>query len=136
VQPCLARGYPSTPKRILIAVDDPDLRRMTRCFLESRTRCEVCGEATNGCDAIEKAGTLNPDLILLDYSMPVLNGIEAGAVLQAIWPEVPVIMFTSRESPAIECAAISVGIRAVVPKADMDSLAGQLAILFESPNTR
>jgi chemotaxis response regulator CheB len=46
---------------------------MTRCFLESRARCEVCGEAANDIDAVEKTGTLNPDLILLDYSMPVLN---------------------------------------------------------------
>jgi DNA-binding NarL/FixJ family response regulator len=135
VRPCPGRGYLSTLKRILIAADDPDRRRMTRCFLESRARCEVCGEAANGFDAIEKAGTLNPDLILLDYSMPVLNGIEAGAVLQAIWPEVPVIMLTSQESAAIESAAVSAGIRAVVPNADMERLAGQLAILFESATT-
>jgi DNA-binding NarL/FixJ family response regulator len=109
---------------------------MTRWFLESRTRCEVCGAAANGFDAIERAGTLNPDLILLDYSMPVLNGIEAGAVLQAILPEVPIIKFIGKESSAIESAAISGGIRAVVPKADMDRLAGQLAILFESSNAR
>jgi DNA-binding NarL/FixJ family response regulator len=109
---------------------------MTRWFLESRTRCEVCGEATNGFDAIEKAGALNPDLILLDYSMSVLNGLEAGAVLQAILPEVPIIMFVSQESSAIESAAISAGIRGVVPKADLDKLAGQLAILFESANSR
>jgi DNA-binding NarL/FixJ family response regulator len=96
----------------------------------------VCGEAANGFDAIEKAGALNPDLILLDYSMPVLNGIEAGYVLQAILPEVPIIMFIGKESSAIESAAISAGIRAVVPKADMDRLAGQLAILFESANSR
>jgi DNA-binding NarL/FixJ family response regulator len=97
---------------------------MTRWFLESRTRWEVCGEAANGFDAIEKAGKLNPDLILLDYSMPVLNGIEAGAVLQAILPEVPVVMFIGKESSAIESAAISAGIRAVVQKADTDRLAG------------
>jgi CheY-like chemotaxis protein len=119
------------PKRILIAGDDADLRRVTRCFLESRTTCEVCGEAVNGVDAIEKAGTLNPDLILLDYSMPVMNGIEAGAVLKAMLPEVPVILFTGQDTWAIESAAISVGIRAVVPKTDMGSLAGQLEILLD-----
>jgi DNA-binding NarL/FixJ family response regulator len=119
-------------KRILIADDDEDIRRMIRCFLELRTTYEVCGEAVNGLDAIEKARTLNPDLILLDYSMPAMNGIESGAVLKAMLPEVPVILFTSQDSSSIESAAISVGIRAVVPKTDMDRLAEHLdTLLYE-----
>ena len=111
------------PKRILIADDDEDLRRVIRWFLESRTTYEVCGEAVNGFDAIEKARTLNPDLILLDYSMPDMNGVETGAVLKAMLPEVPIILFTSQDTVAIESAAISVGIRAVVPKTDIGRLA-------------
>jgi DNA-binding NarL/FixJ family response regulator len=118
------------PKQILIADDDEDLRRMLRWFLESRTTCEVCGEAVNGVDAIEKARTLSPDLILLDYSMPAMNGIETGAVLKAMLPQVPVILFTSQDTSAIESAAISVGIRAVVPKTDIGRLAGHLEILL------
>ena len=74
-------------KRILIADEDEDIRRVLRWFIESRTTCELCGEAVNGIDAIEKARTLKPDLILLDYSMPAMNGIETGAVLKAMLPE-------------------------------------------------
>jgi CheY-like chemotaxis protein len=85
------------PKRILIADDDEDIRRVIRWFIESRTTCKLCGEAVNGIDAIEKARTLNPDLILLDYSMPAMNGIETGAVLKAMLPNVPVILFTSQD---------------------------------------
>jgi DNA-binding NarL/FixJ family response regulator len=118
------------PKRILIADDNEDIRRVTRWFLESRMTCEVCGEAVNGFDAIEKARTLRPNLILLDYSMPVMNGIEAGAVLRAILPEVPVILFTNQDTRAIEPAAISVGIRAVVPKTEIGRLAGHLEALL------
>jgi DNA-binding NarL/FixJ family response regulator len=118
------------PKRILIADDNEDVRRVTRWFLESRTTCEVCGEAVNGVDAIEKARTLGPDLILLDYSMPAMTGIEVGAVLKAMLPEVPVILFTSQDTRAIESAAISVGIRAVVPKTDIGRLEGHLEALF------
>src|ERR1700722_18770410 len=118
------------PKRILIADDDDDIRRVIRWFLESRTTCEVCGEAVNGVDAIEKARTLNPDLILLDYSMPAMNGIETGAVLKAMLPEVPVILFTNQDTSSLESAAISVGIRAVVPKTDMGKLAGYLDTLL------
>ena len=118
------------PKRILIADDDEDLRRMIRWFLKLRTTYEVCGEAVNGVDAIEKARTLNPDLILLDYSMPAMNGIETGAVLKAMLPEVPVILFTNQDTSSLESAAISVGIRAVVPKTDMGKLAGYLDTLL------
>ena len=118
------------PKRILIADDDEDLRRVIRWFLESRTTCEVCGEAVNGVDAIEKARTLNPDLILLDFSMSAMNGIETGAVLKAMLPEVPIILFTSQDTGAIESAAISVGIRVVVPKTDISRLAKHIETLI------
>jgi DNA-binding NarL/FixJ family response regulator len=114
------------PKRILIADDDEDIRRVIRWFIESRTTCKVCAEAVNGIDAIEKARTLKPDLILLDYSMPAMNGIETGAVLKAMLPKVPVILFTSHDTRAIESAAISVGIRAVVSKTDIGRLAGHI----------
>ena len=118
------------PKRILIADDDEDLRRVLRWFLESRTTCEVCGEAVNGIDSIEKARTLSPDLILLDYSMPTMNGIETGAVLTAMLPGVPIILFTGTVAGQIESAAISVGIRAVVPKTDLARLAGHVENLL------
>jgi len=124
------------PRRILIADDDADIRKMTRCYLESQTTCEVCGEAVNGVDAIEKAGILHPDLILMDYAMPVLNGIEAGAVLKAILPEVPVILFTCQDILALEFAAISVGIRAVVPKTDLNMLSQHLELLLQHNNNK
>jgi chemotaxis response regulator CheB len=71
------------PKRILIADDDANLRKVLRYFIESRKACEVCGEAIDGEDAIEKAETLNPDLIILDYLMPKMNGIDVGAARRA-----------------------------------------------------
>jgi DNA-binding NarL/FixJ family response regulator len=116
------------PKRILIADDNEDLRRVIRWFLESQTTCEVCGEAVNGFDVIDKAITLNPDLILLDYSMPAMNGIEAGAVLKVMLPNVPLILFTAEDTGAIESAAISAGIQAVVAKTDI----GRLAVHIET----
>jgi chemotaxis response regulator CheB len=119
------------PKQILIADDDEDMRRVIRWLIESRTTWEVCGEAVNGMDAIEKARTLNPDFILLDYSMPVMNGIETGAVLTAMLPGVPIILFTGTDAGTIESAAISVRIRAVVPKADIGRLAGHLEKLLD-----
>ncbi len=119
------------PRRILIADDDEDIRTVLRGLLKSKPAWEVCGEAVDGFDAIVKAGTLNPDLILLDYSMPVLNGVEAGAVLKAMMPEVPIILFTGDDSSAIQSAAISVGIRAVVAKLDVCRLTRQLDVLLD-----
>jgi DNA-binding NarL/FixJ family response regulator len=117
-------------KQILIADHDEDLRRVLRWFLESRTTCEMCGEAFNGVDAIEKARTLNPDLILLVYSMPAMNGIDTGSVLKAMLPQEPIILFTSQDTSAIESAAISLSIRAIVPKIDIGRLAGHLETLL------
>jgi two-component system response regulator YesN len=119
------------PKRILIADDDEDLRAVIRLFLESNTSCEVCGEAVNGADAIEKAEKLNPDVILLDYAMPDMNGIETGVVLKAMMPEVPVILFTGDDSFAIQTAAMSAGIRIVSGKPDLGRLAGHLNTLLD-----
>src|ERR1700736_5947987 len=104
-------------KNILI-VDDS--------FVESRTHFEVCGEAVNGLDAIEKARTLHPALIVMDFSMPVMNGLEAGAVLKAMLPEVPIVMYTVHHTDAMKVQALAAGIRVVVQKHDIDGLAGHL----------
>ena len=69
--------------RILIVDDNASLRRCIRTFLESATPLEICGEAVDGVDAIQKAQQLNPDLILLDLAMPKMNGAEAASVLEA-----------------------------------------------------
>jgi CheY-like chemotaxis protein len=121
------------PRRILMVDRDADARKTTRCFLESRTTCEKCLEAANGVDTIAREGLLKPDLILLDYSMPVMNGIEAGAVLHTMLPEVPVILFAGQDTCAIESAAvaISAGICAVISKTDMGTLEEHLRTLFD-----
>ena len=118
-------------KNILIVDDSLPVRKLLRSFVESRTRFEVCGEAVNGLDAIEKARTLHPDLIVMDFSMPAMNGLEAGSVLKAMLPEVPVVMYTVHDSAAMKVQALATGIRAVVQKHDIDGLAGHLIELLE-----
>ena len=118
------------PKCILIADDNYQIRQMVRSFLESRPGFQVCGEAVNGLEAIEKALALNPDMILLDFSMPMMNGIEAASLLKVMLPKVPVILFTAFDSAAMESDAIAAGIRAIVPKSDMERLAGHLESLL------
>jgi DNA-binding NarL/FixJ family response regulator len=103
------------PKFVLIVDDNAGIRKAMRTFFEAQPELEVCGEAINGRDAIEKARLLHPDLIILDFSMPVMNGLEAAYVLQRILPAVPLVMYTLHKS-LISSSAASAGISAVVAK--------------------
>src|SRR5260370_18792460 len=79
---------------ILIADDNLNIRYLLRVFVETRTGFKVCGEAVNGTDAIEKAQQLQPELVLLDLSMPLMTGIEAAPVLKRMLPQTKIILFT------------------------------------------
>ncbi len=105
-------------KTILIA-DDNDAVRRAVC--EAFTRdpdFEVCGEAHDGQDAIEKAQRLKPDLIILDFAMPVINGFEAARALRDLMPSVPIIMFTLYDDEFMREKARLVGATEVVSKTD------------------
>src|SRR5436190_8684655 len=85
------------------------MRLSVRFLLQGRHTQLKMREAVDGVDAIEKAKTLRPDLILLDLAMPRLNGAEAAAVLKNDMPETPVILFTLTDLPIDSlCAAIDV----------------------------
>src|ERR1700683_4402610 len=82
------------PRTILVADDDPVIRK-TRCRLfEVEKDYDVCAEASNGQEAIELALKHRPELIILDLSMPVLNGMDAARELKKLMPSVPIILFT------------------------------------------
>jgi DNA-binding NarL/FixJ family response regulator len=106
------------PKTILIADDHDAVRRAIREAFTSEDDFEVCGEAQDGQDAIEKAERLRPDLIILDLSMPVMNGLEAGRALKARMPSAPIILFTLYVDQFLEQAARAAGIADVVSKND------------------
>jgi DNA-binding NarL/FixJ family response regulator len=73
--------------RILIADDHPVVRKGVCSILESRNDLEVCGEATNGEEAVQKSLRLNPDLIVLDVTMPVLDGFSAARKIRELLPK-------------------------------------------------
>src|SRR5258708_34312492 len=79
---------------LLICDDNPNIRYLLKAYVESRTPFEVCGEAEHGVDAIEKAKKLQPDLILLDLSMPVMTGAEAAVILKRTVPQMKIILFS------------------------------------------
>jgi DNA-binding NarL/FixJ family response regulator len=78
----------------------------------------VCGEAVDGREAIEKAPKLNPDLILLDFAMPRMNGGETAVVLKRLMPHVPIILFTMHEDSVNKTLAAAMRVDRVIAKAD------------------
>jgi two-component system nitrate/nitrite response regulator NarL len=105
-------------KSILIA-DDNEFIRQALCHLfTSQEDFDVCGDAENGMEAIEMAQLLHPDLILLDLSMPVMNGVEAACELKRLMPMVPIIVFSEYGDVFSEGEARSTGISAVVSKTE------------------
>ncbi len=107
------------PVRSVLVVDDNPLVRRMLCELFTREGdFDVCGEAENGREAIEKAQLLRPNLIVTDLSMPVMNGLEETRVLKKLMPAVPVIIFTAHSDPFIEKEAREAGVSAVVSKSE------------------
>ena len=89
--------------RSVLVVDDNPHVREALCELFTREGdFDVCGEAENGREAIEKAQRLRPDLIVADLSMPVMNGIEETRLLRKLMPRVPVIIYTAHSDSFIE----------------------------------
>jgi DNA-binding NarL/FixJ family response regulator len=103
-------------KSILIADDHETTRSIIRSFIESKAGFEVCGEAVDGVDAIEKAKELKPDLIILDLAMPRMNGAAAASVLKRTMPNVPIILFTMYDEVMGKALAAAVRVDLVLAK--------------------
>jgi DNA-binding NarL/FixJ family response regulator len=103
-------------KSILIADDSATIRTLIRAFIENRAGFEVCGEAVDGADAIEKAKELKPDLIILDLAMPRMNGAAAASVLKRRMPKIPIILFTMYDELMSETFSSAVQVDLVLSK--------------------
>ena len=103
---------------ILICDDNPNIRYLLRVFVESQTPFQVCGEASHGTEAIEKARVLQPELILLDLAMPVMSGAEAASVLKAMLPRTKIILFSMHMDNVPRSLAAAIGVDLALSKAD------------------
>jgi DNA-binding NarL/FixJ family response regulator len=101
---------------ILIVDDSAQIRNMVRLWLETDDKFEVCGEAADGVEGIEKALALKPDLIVLDLLMPRMNGLQAATALQSTMPEVPIILFTLFPDSELASQARNAGVASVLSK--------------------
>jgi len=115
------------PKLIFIVDDSTLVRRLVRNCLESRLEQVVCSEAADGLEAIQRARDSKPDLVVMDFCMPKLNGMEAAAALHSMYPRVPMILYTLHKDIVPEKLAKAAGIRAVVSKLEpVDKLIGEV----------
>lgn len=85
-------------------------------MLESRTDFEVCGEAKNGKEAVLKTQELHPDVVILDLSMPVLNGLDAARIIRQTSPNIPIVFVSIYDSGQIMKEAYRIGVRGFVLK--------------------
>jgi DNA-binding NarL/FixJ family response regulator len=118
--------------RFLI-VDDSDLvRRSLRMVLQANPDWEICGEAADGVSAVEMFKELRPNIVILDFQMPGINGIETARRMAEIAPAIPVVLFTQHASADLERHALEVGIRSVVSKTNAFPMVGMIESLLES----
>ncbi len=102
--------------KCVLLVDDNSLVRKTLRRIFETSGFEVCGELGDGDQAVKQAPILKPDLIVLDLSMPGLNGLEAAPLLRRLLPDVPIILFTIYPSVAIQQNARVAGVTSVISK--------------------
>jgi DNA-binding NarL/FixJ family response regulator len=102
--------------RILIVDDHEAVRKGVCAILSSRLDIEICGEAVNGKEAIDKAKTLRPDLVILDITMPVLNGFDAAREILKILPQTLIIMLSTHLTNQLVAQAKSSGAKGYVTK--------------------
>lgn len=124
----------SATVRIVIADDHEIFRRGLRSLLESHSDWEVCGEAVNGREAIEKVRELKPDVVVLDVTMPQVNGLEAAREIRRIVPESKVVILSQHEPALMRQSALAAGAGAYVTKSEVSR---ELMIAIEtmtSPN--
>ena len=106
--------------RVLIVDDHAFIRRGVQSILSGFPEWEPCGEADNGNDAIRLASELKPEIIIMDVSMPGLNGIEAARVIRKIEPDIKIVLLTFHDSPDLVRMAFRAGARGYLLKTDAE----------------
>jgi DNA-binding NarL/FixJ family response regulator len=103
--------------RVLVADDNRLIRKQIRTIVESDTELEVCAEAVNGLEAVQKAQESCPDVAIIDFQMPVMDGLKATRRIKRLMPFLPILLFTLCSSPQLEWESKQAGANAVLSKA-------------------
>lgn len=116
--------------RILVADDNPAIRRCLRGLLDHHADWLVCDEASNGKEAVERFQEAKPDLIVLDFQMPEMNGLDAARHIVDLSPKTPILMVTIHLSKQLSEEARKVGIQGACAKTDISSVVDAVGALL------
>jgi DNA-binding NarL/FixJ family response regulator len=116
--------------RILIVDDNPAVRRYLRAILEQQESWQVSGEARSGAEALQSVLQGPPDLVVLDYQMPDLNGVDVARQISEMFPKLPILMVTLHLSKQLADAAREAGVRGACAKQDISSVVEAVDILL------
>ncbi len=123
-------GRRITVVRILVVDDNPSVRRHLRSILEQHAGWQVCGEAGTGQEAVERFRQGRPDVIVLDFQMPEMNGLDAARIIGHISPKTPILMLTLYLSQQLREAARRVGIRGACAKTNINCVVDGVGALL------
>jgi LuxR family maltose regulon positive regulatory protein len=107
--------------RVLVVDDHAVIRRGVQGILSTYPEWDLCGEADNGQDAIRLAGELTPEVVIMDVSMPGMNGLEATRIIHDVLPETKVLLLTLHSSSEFVRSAFRAGARGYVLKSDAEN---------------
>ena len=116
--------------RILIVDDNPSVRRYLRAILEQQESWRVSGEARTGAEAFEQVLASPPDLVVLDYQMPDVNGVDIARQISEMFPQIPILMVTLHLSRQLAEAARKAGVRGACAKQDIGSVVEAVDLLL------
>jgi len=116
--------------RILVVDDNPAVRRYLRAILEQQEGWRVSGEARTGGEALHQVLESPPDLVVLDYQMPDLNGVDVAKQISAMFPKIPILMVTLHLSRQLADAAREAGVRGACAKQDIGAVVEAVDLLL------
>jgi DNA-binding NarL/FixJ family response regulator len=116
--------------RILVVDDNAAIRHYLRSILERNENWRVCDEARNGEEAVHTVRKVRPDIVVLDFQMPGMNGLDAARIISQLTPETPILMLTLYLSRQLAEEARKAGVRGACAKTDMGSVVSGVSALL------
>jgi DNA-binding NarL/FixJ family response regulator len=116
--------------RILVVDDSPSMRRYLRGVLEQQQGWQVCDEARDGQEAVDRFHEIQPDIVVLDFQMPFMNGLDAARNMYQLSPETPILMVTLYLTKQLSEEAQKVGVRGTCAKTDLNRVVDAVGALL------
>jgi DNA-binding NarL/FixJ family response regulator len=116
--------------RILVVDDNPAVRHYLRALLEQQSSWQVTDEARTGAEALQRVKKNPPDMVLLDFQMPDLNGLDVARQISELFPDIPILMVTIHLSKQLVEEARKAGVRGACAKSDIGSIVEAVGALL------